>query len=345
MNLLPEDPAFTFLPRLVPAPQALIRTSRPERLEPSSGKVVGSHSGNVKQQINHVAHILHNDKSLSEFSVRCVQVKKNLDMPPVKASSKGPLTWLSILGFLLSIALVILSVKEQDPFALIATVLLSFLSTIIGIGSKWSLELPKRRATRPVPESDVIICYPHGAFLIVKCEEAIARELYWAREKCNYMVGVEVYRFISLVGTLMLMFGVIALANAKLTLQIAFAAAYIILNAAYWVVAALPQRLHWDLSSYETQEEDFVKLDGGNENFTAALWEAIAITRSVDWVKNADIAPLSKEWKEWLNKAEEMAGLPRGKKDPETNATTLPYWDCQAALTEFLKPDNAAKNV
>ena len=266
-------------------------------------------------------------------------------MPPVKASSKGPLTWLSILGFLLSIALVILSVKEEDPFALIATVLLSFLSTIIGIGSKWSLELPKRSATRPVPPSDVIICYPHGAFLVVKCKEDIARELYWAREKCNYMVGVQAYRLISLVGTLMLMFGVIALANAKLTLQVAYAAAYILLNAAYWVVAALPQRLHWDLSSYDTVEEEFVQPIGENENFTAALWKAIAITRSVDWVKNTDIAPSSKEWKEWLNKAEEMAGLQPGKKDPETNATTLPYWDCQKALTDFLNPDAAARNA
>lgn len=268
-------------------------------------------------------------------------------MPPVKASSTGPLTWLSVLGSLFSVALVVLSVRARDPFALIATILLSFLSTVIGIGSKWSLVLPKRSATRLVPPSDVIIAYPHGAFLVVKCNEDIARELYWEREKCYYMVGVQVYRLISLVGTLMLMFGVIFLGNAQLNQQLAFAAAYIILNAAYWVVAALPQRLHWDLSSYDAQEELFVEQDGENneKNFTAALWKAIAITRSVDWVKNADVAPLSRGWKDWLENAEEKAGLPHGKRDPETNATTLPYWDCQAALTEFLNPDAAAKNA
>ena len=299
----------------------------------------------MRSQINHVAHILHHDQSLSDYAVRCVKLTKNPNMPAVKASSKGPLTWLAVLGFLFSIGLVVLSVKQQDPFALIATILLSFLSTIIGIGSKWSLQLPTRRATRLVPPSDVIIAYPHGAFLVVKCDEDIARELYWAREKCNYMVGVQVYRLISLIGTLMLMFGVIFLGNAQLNQQLAFAAAYIILNAAYWVVAALPQRLHWDLSSYDAIEEVFVKQDGEAENFTAALWKAIAITRSVDWVKNADVAPLSRGWKEWLRKAEEMAGLPPGTKDPKTKATTLPDWDCQAALTEFLNPDAAAKNA
>ena len=47
-----------YLPRLIPAPQALIRTSRPTALEPTQGKVTGVHSGNVKDHIHHVAHVL-----------------------------------------------------------------------------------------------------------------------------------------------------------------------------------------------------------------------------------------------------------------------------------------------
>ena len=306
---------------------------------------MGSHSGNIRNQLNHVAHILHHDGSLPEYAVRCVRITKNPNMPPVKASSKGPLTWLSVLGCMMSIALVILSIKEDDGMALLATVLLSCLSTIIGIGAKWSLKLPIRRATRFVPPSDVIISFPHGAFLIVKCNEDVARELYWAPEKCNYLVGVQWYRLISLIGTLTLMFGVIALANAQLPLQIAFAAAYIILNAAYWVVAALPHHLHWDLTSYVQERETFAAQDERNDDFTEALWKAIAITRSIEWAKIADIAPNSKAWQNWLDKAEEMAGLPPGKKDPLTNATSLPYWDCQRALSEFINPDAAAGNV
>ena len=330
---------------------------RPERLEPSTGKVVGSHSGNIRDHLNHVAHILHNDEPLEDYEVRCVKITKDVNKPDVKASSKGPLTWLTLIGCAMSLALIGLSIKEEDGMALIATILLSFLSTLIAIGSKWSLKLPRREGNRFVPPSDVIIQYPQGAFIVVQCSEDVQRELYWAKEKCNYMVSIQTYRLISLAGTLILMFGVIFLANAQLTLQIAFAAAYILLNAAYWVVAALPPRLHWDLSTYnvkrvrfewEKEDSDGKKIEIVEErskNFTEALWKTIAITRSVGWARNADSAPKSKAWEEWLKKAEEVAGLPGGPKDPKTQHTTLPWWDCQTALSEFLNPGAAADNV
>ena len=345
---------FIFLPRLLPAPQALIRVERPERLEPYTGKLVGSHSGNIKNELNHVAHILHNDESLEAYSVKCVRLTKNPNAKKVKASLNGPLTWLSLIGCGMSVALTVLSIKKEDGMALIATILLSCLSTLIGIGSKWHLELPERKVDRFVPSSDVIIRYPQGSFLVVQCDEAVQRELYWAKEKCNYMVGIQTYRLISLVGTLMLMFGVIFLANAQLPLQLAYAAAYILLNAAYWVVAALPPRLHWDLSKYHVQEIEYdvedhgekVKLDEERDkNYTEALWTTIAITQSVGWARNADIAPKAKAWGDWLDKAEEMAGLPVQKRDPKTQRLTLPYWDCQTALSDYLKVDAAAMNV
>jgi len=59
---------------------------------------------------------------------------------------------------------------------------------------------------------------------------------------------------ISLVGTLMLMLGVIVLANAKLPLKFCWTGAYLLLNAAHWAAAALPQRMHWDLSAFQVQE-------------------------------------------------------------------------------------------
>ena len=98
-----------------------------------------------------------------------------------------------------------------------------------------------------MPPGDVVISYPQGAFIVIKCDEDIARELYGAPEKYNYLVGVQTYRLIALTDTILLMFGVIALANASLVLKLAFAGAYIILNAAYWVVTA-PPTMHWDLS-------------------------------------------------------------------------------------------------
>ena len=309
-------------------------------MKASTGKVVGSHSGGIRHEINHVAHILHQRHKLEAYEVRCIKVKKNPEGSPVTSSRWGPLTWLSLLGCAFSIALVVLAAVLNDGMSLLATILLSFLSSIIGIGSKWTLTLPKRKANRAVPRADVVISYPNGSFLIVQCDESIARELYWAPEKCDYMVNEKTYLLISLVGTMILMFGVIALANATIPLQIAVAAAYIVLNVAYWSVAALPSRLHWDLSSYIVEPQHYVGEKEGNDNFTAALWKAIAITRSVEWAIIANIAPSSRGWKEWLEEAAQMAELEAIRTDPATHQRILPVWDCQKALDGYLIPDS-----
>lgn len=244
----------------------------------------------------------------------------------------------------MSVALLVFSIIEQDGMALLATILLSLLATLVGIGNLWSLKLGERGATRRVPISDVVITYPNGAFLIVKCDEDIARKLYWHPEECVYQVGPTAYRILSLIATLMLMFGVIFLANARLKLQISFAAAYLILNAAYWTVAALPQRWNWDLSCFHVE---LLNYSAGEQcdNFTNALWKAIAITRSVEWVTIAKIAPVNGAWRLWLEKAVEVAmGEDLNMRDIN-GRIILPAWDPGAALTEFLDPNQAEKNV
>jgi hypothetical protein len=49
---------WIFLPRLIPAPQALMRPTRPEVLEPEAGFVTGIFSGNNIDQINHIGNIV-----------------------------------------------------------------------------------------------------------------------------------------------------------------------------------------------------------------------------------------------------------------------------------------------
>jgi hypothetical protein len=49
---------ITYIPRLMPAPQALIRPSRPEKLSAHFGYATSVHSGNIRHNINHVGHIL-----------------------------------------------------------------------------------------------------------------------------------------------------------------------------------------------------------------------------------------------------------------------------------------------
>ena len=256
----------------------------------------------------------------------------------------------------MSLTLLALSIHRNDGFALLTTILLSLLSTLIGLGSLWKLELMQRKAIRRVPKDKIVIKYPHGAFLIVKCDENIARELYWHPEECNYVFGDTVYRLISLVGTLMLMFGVICLGNSTLFLQVGFAASYMILNVAYWVVAALPAQWHWDLSCYEVEREYY---QGGEKqaSYTQALWKAIAITQSVDWVRNGAIAPISEAWKLWVETAdeiverekekEELAGLGMDSNDSleKREVKPLPQWDAEQALTDYLNPAATGLNV
>ncbi len=335
---------FVYLPRLLPAPQALLRPARPERLTQTIGKAVGAHSGVFSNQVNHIAHLLHDGDSLPAYSVRCLRITKDETKHRVASKTKGPLPAVALLGCAMSIALTALSIYYDDGAALAATMLLSFLSTAIGIGSKWTLLLTKRKSKRQVPSGDVVINYPHGAFLIIKCHEDVARELYWAPEKCAYNVGVQTYRMIALFATLMLMFGVLFLANATLTLQICFAVSYLILNAAYWTVAALPPQWHWDLSSFKMEEERYI--DGEeNDSYTDALWKSIAITQSISWVKIANLAPKTDAWESWLKEAETASLQHPCRMSEKGNVMLYPDWDCQRALTDYMNPGSPAKLV
>jgi hypothetical protein len=290
----------------------------------------------------------------------------------------GPTYLVSLLGCVLSLALFAVAMDQQDGMALLAVICLSFLSTLIGIGNKWKLNLPKRNAKNIwTPPGDVVIRYPKGSFLVVRCHEDVARELYFAPENLHYLVATPwKYRMISLVGTILLMFGVIFLGNAGTWLQIGFAGAYMILNAAYWIVAALPQRYHWDMSCFEVRSQTFNesdeveveklkekeddKLNGQaaakkptalpkkkkpyvsyNKTFTQALWKVIIATRDTEWITRSQAAPHTAAWEEWLREALELArGMdePRPRGDKQITTYEIPQnWDPQERLADIIK--------
>jgi hypothetical protein len=47
-----------FLPRLLPAPQALLRPTRPSKLPTESGTVSGVFSGNRRDYVNYIGHLV-----------------------------------------------------------------------------------------------------------------------------------------------------------------------------------------------------------------------------------------------------------------------------------------------
>ena len=237
--------------------------------------------------------------------------------------------------------------------SIVATILLSLLTSIIGLGNKWDLELPKRRVKiGKVPRGDVVIRYPKGSFLIVRCDEDVARELYFAPESINYLLShAPAYRILSLVGTMMLMGGVICLANAQIQVQIAWAGAYMSLGASYWIAAALPGKMHWDSSCYTVTNEclsdsNMEKKGYPSENytFTQALWKAIVVSKNTTWVRRSDACPDTPAWADWLQAARACSrDVREAEKEKETGVKTweVPDWDAQAYLGEVL--DNQAK--
>lgn len=104
-----------FLPRLIPAPQVFLKTSRPEKLETTShAKVVGVHSGNASEDIHHVAHALHRGDKLPPNAVQCVRVEEDARLPRPSIKRYGPLAILAFLGFAMSVALFALSLAYDD---------------------------------------------------------------------------------------------------------------------------------------------------------------------------------------------------------------------------------------
>ena len=222
------------------------------------------------------------------------------------------------------------------------------------MGNKGKLNLPKRKNPNIItPPGDVVIRYPKGSFLVVQCSEDVARELYFAPENIDHLVSHSwKYRLISLVGTVLLMMGVVALGNASTYLQIGFAGAYMILNAAYWVVAALPSKVHWDMSCYEvrdqrfendTKEEVYSPQEGykkhfvdHNETFTQALWKVIVATKDIDWVKRSAAAPQTEAWDMWLHEAKAQAESAKTRKQmidgKPVKVWNIPDWDPQKEL-------------
>jgi len=91
------------------------------------------------------------------------------------------------------------------------------------------------------PTRHFILTTAHS-YLVLKCNESLAHQLLFAPDAIAYKLQHSGHFIpVSLLGTLILMISVIALANAKIQLQIAWAVSYVILNIGHWMAAALPR--------------------------------------------------------------------------------------------------------
>lgn len=90
-----------------------------------------------------------------------------------------------------------------------------------------------------------------GAFLVVYCDENVARELYTGTEQCLYKLKTQPYRLLVGFGTFLLMVSVVLLGNCDFNMQAAIASAYIVINGLFWGVSLIDKSHFWDLSAYQ----------------------------------------------------------------------------------------------
>lgn len=100
-----------------------------------------------------------------------------------------------------------LSLWLEDGMSLIATVYFSLVPSLTGICNPWTLKLPAQKPRRNAPSGDMVILYPQRSFLVVRCQEDVAREVFFIPNDMNYVVwsGLLLYRSLALLGAVTFM--------------------------------------------------------------------------------------------------------------------------------------------
>lgn len=240
------------LPRIIPAPMALLKSSRPTRLPHTNSAVVGVHNGTMVNTLNYFPNILHPLEDLKPLQFMVLKITHKNENPdpdlptpsPTVSKPEGtsnstdiqsgelesgiapltrkqstfrtlnysrtgntpkkkprippqtlsPLNILNIGSCLLTVGVFIAAAVIGDGTACLALVTISMVSSIVGYASWWSPVLTPRTFQSKVPSGDIAIRTREGAFLLVRCNENVARELYVGTEECSYHVKTQPYR-------------------------------------------------------------------------------------------------------------------------------------------------------
>jgi hypothetical protein len=225
--------------------------------------------------------------------------------PRVPPKTLSPLNVLSVVSCVVTLGLMGTAAALGDGTACLSLGTMSIVSSIVGYASWWQPVLMKRTFSSKVPPGDVILRTREGAFLLVICNEDVARELYFGTEECKYEVQTQLYRGLVGLGTFMLMISVVLLGNCNFYMQAAIASAYIILNGAFWAISLMDKKRFWDLSAYECtdvtdpdaneahleQTRSGVQTNEDKPSFTRTMWYAIRETKKIGWVRRGGVAP------------------------------------------------------
>lgn len=310
--------SLCLLPRLIPAPQAFLREKRPRTLPYEEDIIVVDVSGKqTKNGLNYFANLLIRADFYAPYSVHEFNISEN-EKARTRGRSAGPLNTLTIFSTLVTLGLLIWSIMIHDGVACLAIIVMSLASSAFGFSCLWRPSSVRHRASVQL-DSKVIIRTRSGAFVVVNGSQDLLRELYFAAEECIYIIDSALARMIGgAAGSILLSAGVVLLGNSSWVMQFAMGIFYTVLNVMYWISATLPTRFAWDLSRYRLDQCSSCLYS----NFTKAMWQAILLTQSIQWVGASGALPLSAEWASWVREAERNL--------------SNPSWDCEAAFTQIL---------
>lgn len=229
-------------------------------------------------------------------------------MPPSRSS---PINLLTVASFGVTLGALAWAILIQDGVAVLALIAMCSASTLIGLACYWRPQLAGRPTESSVPDGDLVIRTREGAFVVIRCCEEIARELYIGPEECNYLVTDQWCKVLVGIGTLLVILSVLLLGNCSWTMQAVIAVVYIMLNALYWVASLFPPSWLWDLSRYDWVDTTPTHMKNADTtweadvgpSYTRSLWFAIQATGEIDWVTVSGAAPGTKAWETWLKLA------------------------------------------
>ncbi|KAB8221608.1 hypothetical protein BDV33DRAFT_230108 [Aspergillus novoparasiticus] len=303
--------AFGLFPRLLPAPETLLDTSRLYRLPSAQNvDVVGVHSGTVLTELNYFANLLHKIEDIKPFEFRCYKIDYHYGGDEEKAEPRrlrikttSFLNVVTILSIFMSVGLLVFAGVIHDGVALVGVGTMALSTSAASLSAWWSPELPelpKRSVVTKLPAADVVIRTRGGGFIIVRANEEVIRELYTGMDSCKYNLSDKARQAFLAMSTLLLMTSVIMFSNSSEKMQIAVGAAYFILNILYWGLALLVEPSDvCDTSRYNIDTQNPTLAN----SYTEVLWLAILETESIYWVRRANIAPKTEAWDIWLQEA------------------------------------------
>ncbi|PLB35964.1 uncharacterized protein BDW47DRAFT_109533 [Aspergillus candidus] len=305
-------------PRLLPAPETMLNTDRPVRLPSVKDvHVVGVFSGNHFTELNFFADVIHRVDSLEPYEFQSYEItysgsSPEQNGPPDDKNSIPlrkicPLNLVTLVSILMTIALFVWAGVNHDAVALIGLGTMTLSTSTACLSSQWRPKLSVRKSkAAKVPPGDVVIRTRSGAFIVVKCNEDIARELYGGTEACDYVFRGRAHQVLLALSTVLLMASIIFFSNCGWKSQIAVGLAYVILNIAYWAMALLTEpRQTWDIDSRYSIKPIERKL---TDNYTQVLWHCIRTTGKVHWIHKGQLAPSTPNWDGWLKEARRNSG-------------------------------------